>query len=61
MADARPWLIERDPRELHDQIIDHDLVGKTEMQLLAILVIEVRRLRDQMAELTHNVRLSAGG
>lgn len=41
----------RDPRELHDQIIDHDLVGFDERKLLALLVIELRRLRQQLAEL----------
>jgi hypothetical protein len=50
MAD-RPSL--RDPRALHDQIIDHGLVNLPAEKLLAILVMEVRRMRVQLATMSN--------
>lgn len=52
--------VERDPREWHDQIIDHNLNGKSEAQLLAILIIELRRLRVQLEPIADYVRRRTG-
>ena len=42
-------LIARDPRLPQRQIYEHDLSQKGVDQLLAILIIEVRRLREDLA------------
>lgn len=42
-------LIERSSRPVHDQIIGHDLVGMDSTRLMQLLIIEVRRLREDMA------------
>ncbi len=49
-------LIKRDPRPVHDQIIDHDLVGKSTREMVALLVIEMRRFREEIAQLGEDVR-----
>ena len=41
----------RDERAPHDQIIDHDLINMDDRKLLSMLIIEVRRLRVQIAAL----------
>lgn len=41
--------IPRDPRALHDQVIDHGLVGVPNDRLLALILIELRRLREDLA------------
>lgn len=48
--------IDRDPRPLNDQIIDHDLVGLPPEKMVAILIIEIRRLREQITSLAEDVR-----
>ena len=42
-------LIPRDERAVHDQIIQHDLVGRDTTQLMAMVLIELRRLREDLA------------
>src|ERR1700731_891745 len=41
----------RDPRPVHDQIIDHDLVTLSDGQVLRLLLIEMRRIRADMAQM----------
>lgn len=44
----------RDPRSLADQFIDHELVNKSTEELLKILIIETRRLRQQLFDAQHD-------
>ena len=53
-----PNRLPRDPREVHDQIIAHGLDGKSAEQLMALLVIELRRMREQLAQ-EADLRLNA--
>ena len=41
----------RDPRLLHDQIIDHGLVNIGDSMILKLLLIEMRRIRSDMAQM----------
>lgn len=43
--------IERDTRPIHDQIIDHDLVGMSPDRIAALTLIELRRIRVQLADI----------
>lgn len=40
--------VPRSERAVHDQIIGHDLIGLDERTLLALLIVELRKLRQDL-------------
>jgi len=51
-----PNRIERDTRTIHDQVADHQLNLVPPEKLMAMVVVELRRVREQLAELIEVMR-----
>lgn len=51
----------RDERPLHDQIIQHELRGLEGDQVLRLIVVELRKLREAICSLDGYPKKSPGG